>query len=181
MVTAFYLARLRRVQAGLSSCVKKGKLEIQLHFLYVQYEKSKFQKMKVGRFLFITQSCGLCSLEQGIISLSALSIGQGGEVMQSCLITCYAIQKMEIYMKDENIYSPPKSNLVKSKGDEIIVHQLKNQSTWRLFFLTVITLGIYIAHYKVLSVNGMWQWITQRKSKGTNIIQMKKEKYLELV
>jgi len=28
-----------------------------------------------------------------------------------------------------------------------IIGQLKNQSTWRLFFLGVVTLGIYLAHY----------------------------------
>ncbi|GBE04490.1 MAG TPA: DUF4234 domain-containing protein [Nitrospirae bacterium] len=32
-------------------------------------------------------------------------------------------------------------------NNEELAGQLKSQSTWRLFFLTIITLGIYSAHY----------------------------------
>ncbi len=49
-------------------------------------------------------------------------------------------------MGSENIYAPPQSNVVpelKTKGIDSMIKKLKSQSTWRLFFLSIITLGIY--------------------------------------
>ena len=55
-------------------------------------------------------------------------------------------------MNFENIYAPPQSNVVpelKTKGIDSMIKKLKSQSTWRLIFLSIITLGIYLAHYVV--------------------------------
>lgn len=47
-------------------------------------------------------------------------------------------------------YAPPKSNLSKQKDNvtkKSVLDDLKNLSTWKLLFLSAITLGIYSAHY----------------------------------
>lgn len=56
----------------------------------------------------------------------------------------------EASMSDENIYAPPKANVVQQDdifSRDTLLRQLKKESTWTLFFLTFITLGIYSAHY----------------------------------
>jgi hypothetical protein len=54
-------------------------------------------------------------------------------------------------MNEDNIYSAPLTDVElqpsQSGRSNDVVHELKSQSTWRLFFLTVITLGVYLAHY----------------------------------
>ena len=51
-------------------------------------------------------------------------------------------------MAQTNIYAPPKSNLeLKVTDEKCIINQLKWSSTWHLFLLTVVTLGIYNLHY----------------------------------
>ena len=54
-------------------------------------------------------------------------------------------------MNEPNIYASPSTEVCLNKEEErkpeTILQDLKSQSTWRLFFLTIITLGIYSAHY----------------------------------
>lgn len=49
---------------------------------------------------------------------------------------------------DENPYAPPRANCVVVPSDSVgIIQELQHQSTWRLVFLAVITLGVYFVHY----------------------------------
>jgi len=51
-------------------------------------------------------------------------------------------------MSETNIYTPPITDVsLDPVGSKLILKELKNQSTWRLFFLTVVTFGVYSAHY----------------------------------
>ena len=54
-------------------------------------------------------------------------------------------------MDEPNIYAAPTTDVnldtEPNQGLTSIHHELKSQGTWRLFFLSVITLGIYLAHY----------------------------------
>ncbi|MCG8685545.1 MAG: DUF4234 domain-containing protein [Desulfobacterales bacterium] len=53
-------------------------------------------------------------------------------------------------MNVDSIYAPPKANLVQDDGrlsGTILVRELRKQSTGKLLLLTIVTLGIYSAHY----------------------------------
>jgi len=51
-------------------------------------------------------------------------------------------------MTELNIYATPETDVtVSQKGPSIVIDDFKNQSTWMLVFLSIITLGIYLAHY----------------------------------
>ena len=46
-------------------------------------------------------------------------------------------------MEETNVYAPPESELIEERGNASAIQELKSQNTWRLVFLTVITMGIY--------------------------------------
>ncbi|WP_028579640.1 hypothetical protein [Desulfogranum japonicum] len=52
--------------------------------------------------------------------------------------------------ENQNVYAPPQANLIdknlNSETDSLL-HDLKYRSTWSLLLLTVVTLGVYSAHY----------------------------------
>lgn len=54
-------------------------------------------------------------------------------------------------MNEANIYAAPSTDVTPTPevvhGFEPMLKALKSQSTWRLVFLSIITLGIYFAHY----------------------------------
>lgn len=50
-------------------------------------------------------------------------------------------------MTDINPYQPPEADLIQAGRDNDLLSDLQEQSTWRLVGLTIITLGIYEAHY----------------------------------
>jgi len=56
-------------------------------------------------------------------------------------------------MEEQNIYAAPTATEMEAKpkaeGVMSPILALKDQSTWRLFFLTLITLGIYMAYYQL--------------------------------
>ncbi len=73
----------------------------------------------------------------------------------------------------ENIYAPPRSDLRTSTPDSGLINDLQWRGTWLLLFLTIITAGIYMAHYLKRQTNTLNQHLQPEnvlKSRYANII-----------
>lgn len=73
-------------------------------------------------------------------------------------------------MDDQNIYAAPKSDLTPeaNSNDEALIQSLKHQSTFRFLILTIVTIGIYTAHYNIRQTRVLNEYLDD-KNKISNI------------